>query len=396
MAILKRLRRSVQKIASRAGLSDDEARLANDLVIGMSQSQSVLLSQIGRALHEKEPLLTTERRLSEGLAEDASGLDRMHQAWLDEVAPTAGRMPFVTVDGSDLTKPYGKAFQYLDWVRDGSAPGKPIKPGYWDVSIEATDGHHHHLPLWLDVYSTKDPAYLGWTETFQHAVRRVVAAIGTGATWLFDRGFDDVAFMAFLVFLHLTWVIRLRSNRNILVGDPKNPVVMNIGQLAQGLKKPHTAVIEYVDKTTHKRKTCKVFFGYVPIRLPDLEGMYWLIVVTGTRGEDWLLLTNKAPSSKKEAEGIVQAYLQRWGNEEVTRCWKQCTGAEKFLVRKMCSIRRLLFLSMMSMGIQALWLLTRPQSVQKFIQRVKMFIEDVPFLHYRLWYGVSDALLHGS
>jgi hypothetical protein len=396
MGILKRLQRSVQKITARAGLSDEEARLANDLVIGISQSQSVQLSQIGRALDEKAPLLRTERRLSEGLAEDASGLDRMQQAWLDEVASTAGRMPFVAVDGSDVTKPYGKAFQYLDWVRDGSAPGKPIKPGYWDVSLEATDGHHHHLPLWLDVYSTKDPAYLGWTETFQYAVRSVVAAIGTGARWLFDRGFDDVAFMAFLMFLHLTWVIRLRSNRNVLVGDPKNPTIMNIGQLAQGLKKPHTAVIEYVDKATHKRETCKVFFGYVPIRLPDLEGTYWLVVVTGTRGDDWLLLTNKAPSSWKEAEGIVQAYLQRWGNEEVTRCWKQCTGAEKFLVRKMCSIRRLLFLSMMSMGIQALWLLTRPQSVQKVIQRVKVFIKDVPFLHYRLWYGVSDALLHGS
>jgi Transposase DDE domain. len=396
MGILKRLQRSVEKITSRARLSDDEARLANDLVIGMSQSQSVLLSQIGRALGEKEPLLTTERRLSEGLAEDASGLDRMQQAWLDEVAPTARRMPFITVDGSDVTKPYGKAFQYLDWVRDGSVPGKPTKPGYWDVSIEGTDGHHHHLPLWYDVYSTKDPAYLGWTETFQQAVRRVVAAIGAGARWLFDRGFDDVVFMAFLVSLHLAWVIRLRSNRNVLLGDPKKPVVMNIGQLAQGLKKPHTAVIEYVDKSTHKRKTCQVFFGYVPLRLPDLEGTYWLVVVTGTRGDDWLLLTNKAPSCVKEAEGIVHAYLQRWGNEEVTRCWKQCTGAEKFLVRKMCSIRRLLFHATMAMGIQALWLLTRPQSVQKLIRRVKVFIKDVPFLHYRLWYGVSDALLRGS
>jgi len=80
----------------------------------------------------------------------------------------------------------------------------------------------------------------------------------------------------------------------------------------------------------------------------------------------------------------------------VTRLWKQCVDAEDVRVRKLCAIRRLLFLSMVAVGIQALWLLRRPKSAQKLIARVKVFIQSVRFLYYRLWRGVAHALDHGG
>ena len=121
-----------------------------------------------------------------------------------------------------------------------------------------------------------------------------------------------------------------------------------------------------------------------------------MVVVTGTRGEDWLLLTDQRPRNAKEAEAIVQAYIERWGNEEVTRLWKQCVDAEDIRVRKLCAIRRLLFLSMVAMGIQMLWLLLYPKRAQRLIARVQVFIEDVRFQYYRLWRGVAHALDHGD
>jgi hypothetical protein len=54
------------------------------------------------------------------------------------------------------------------------------------------------------------------------------------------------------------------------------------------------------------------------------------------------------------------------------------------------------FFSMLSYGIQALWLLTRPAMTKRLIARVKVFIENVPFKNYRLWDGVKDALLNGA
>ena len=76
--------------------------------------------------------------------------------------------------------------------------------------------------------------------------------------------------------------------------------------------------------------------------------------------------------------------------------WKQKTGVEDFRVRNWNSIRRLTFFSMLAYGVQALWLLTRPAMAKRLIARVKVFIEKVLFLHYRLFDGVKDALISGA
>jgi hypothetical protein len=411
MSILKRLQGFVQRITKLVGdLTHGEVKLVSDLVVGISQTQSVLLSETARVINEIEggsedddpkALIRTEQRLSKGLAKTHSGLDELPQAWLTFVAPTVRRLKFVTVDGSDMTKPYGGTFEYLDKVRDGSAPGKPIKPGYWLINIEAADGQGHHVPLVLTPFSTQDPDYRergekAWSQTFQEEMRKVVAVTVKDATWLFDRGFDDNEHFRFMRQIGRKHVVRLKKNRNVLVGNDTTPVVQNIAKFAEGLKKPYSASLRYVDKKTHVQKTCQVSFTFVPVRLPDVEGAFWLLVVAGTQGEDWLLLSDQRPRNAKEAEAILQAYIERWGNEEVTRLWKQCVDAEDIRVRKLCAIRRLLFLSMVAVGIQALWLLLRPTCAQKLIARVKVFIPIVRFLYYRLWRGVAHALEHGG
>ena len=117
-----------------------------------------------------------------------------------------------------------------------------------------------------------------------------------------------------------------------------------------------------------------------------------MIVITGLRAEDMVLLTNQNIRSVKQAGRIVLAYMRRWGIEEGIRCWKQITGVEDFRVRNWRSIRRITFFSMFAYGIQALWLLTRPKQAARLIARVKVFIEKVVFLHYRMWDGVRIAL----
>jgi hypothetical protein len=411
MGILKQLQGFVQRLTNLAGdLTDGEAKLASDLVVGISQAQSVLLSDTARVTNEIEglsnaedpkALIRTEQRLSKGLAKTQSGLDDLPQAWLTLAASAARRMPFVTVDGSDMSKPYGGTFEYLDMVRDGSAPGKPITPGYWLINIEASDGLGHHVPLVMMPFSTKDPSYqekgdMAWSVTFQDEMRKVKPVTAEDATWLHDRGFDSNDHFAFMRKLGRKHVVRVKRNRNVVVGDEADPVVYNIATFAAGLSKSYSARMRYVDKETHEQKMCQVSFAYVPVRLPDVEGTYWLIVVTGTRGEDWLLLSSHRPRNAKAAETIIQAYIERWGNEEVTRLWKQCVGAEDVRVRKLCAIRRLTFLSMVAMGIQMLWLLMLPKVANRMIARMQVFIPNVRFQYYRLWWGVADALNHGE
>jgi hypothetical protein len=169
-----------------------------------------------------------------------------------------------------------------------------------------------------------------------------------------------------------------------------------MSDLAESLEKPHSVEVPYIDKKSHAVKSCPVRFGYAPVRLPGRSDRLFMIVITGLRSDDMILLTNKEIRSVAQARRIVLAYMRRWGVEEGIRCWKQKTGVEDFRVRNWNSIRRLTFFSMLAYGVQALWLLTRPAMANRLIARVKVFIEKVLFLHYRLFDGVKDALISGA
>jgi len=390
---VRQIHRSVQKIAQNAGLDPEEARLARDCVVGICKTGSCKVSDIARTLPGSRPLRETARPLYDALADERSGLDDLRHAWLRLAAPTADKMPFIAVDPSDITKMHGRCFDYLDFVRDASDKEKRRGPGFPTVQIEATDHGHTNLPLWQEVFSTVHPHYRGWYDTIGRAIVHVLAHTGKNATWLFDRGCDAGDFYPILRGLGITWVVRQLQTRYVIYGDGQTVIMRH---LAASIDKPHETAVPYVDKKTHEQRAWPVRFGYVPVRLPDLPGRHWMIVVTGLRDEDMVLLTNKDLRSTRQAAAIVLAYMRRWGIEEGIRCWKQKTGVEDFRVRNWCSIRRLTFFSMLAYGIQALWLLTRPATARRLIARVKVFIEHVLFQHYRLWDGVRDALLEGA
>jgi hypothetical protein len=394
MPIVTRRHRSVQRLLRRAPLSSAEALLAHRVVAGIREKKSCHLREVARACELPEPLIRTERRLSKQLGRTRSALDTLPDAWLRHVATRARGMPYVSVDLSEIAKPHGRAFEYLDWISDRSQRHPTTVPGYWYVSIESSDEARRHLPLAVELYSTKDPAYAGWMETIHRTIARVVRAIGTGATWLFDRGFDDESTMRVLDGFDIGWVIRLKKNRDVEVGDPAAPQRWNVADFAANLRKPYSVTLPYVDKSDHVLRSMGLSFSYAPVRVAGRS--YTLIAVTGTRHEDWRLLTNKPVRTWKDAAALVRAYLARWGGEEWIRCMKQSTGIEDVRVRGFASLRRMLLLAMIAMGIQALWLLRRSKATERLLTRVKSFFPTVPFLHYRRWEGTADALAHGS
>lgn len=390
---VRQIHRSVQKIAQTAGLDSAEEKIARDCVVGICKTGSCKVSDIARTLPGRGELRSLTRPLYDGLADECSRLDEARKAWLEIVAPTANKMPFIAVDPSDITKMHGRCFDFLDYVRDASDKEKRKGPGFPTIQIEATDRGHTNLPLWQDIFSTVHPDYRGWYENIGWAIVNVLAHTGENATWLFDRGCDAGDFYPILHGLGITWVVRQLQTRKVIFGDAQTAIMRD---LAASITKPHKTTVPYVDKKTHKQRAWPARFGYVPVRLPDFPGRHWMIVITGLRDEDMVLLTNKDIRSVRQAAGILLAYMRRWGIEEGIRCWKQKTGVEDFRVRNWNSIRRLTFFSMLAYGIQALWLLTRPAAARRLLARVKVFIEHVLFRHYRLWDGLKDALLKGA
>ncbi len=479
----------VHEIVTRSHLRPALASVVGTLIGGITATGSVVLSEALRPqVRTTEELHAAEQRASQTL-KNAAELDVLPDRYLAMVAPVARSLRFRSLDGSDVSKPAGRAFEYLDVIRDGSAkprdrvvvgaagvqPSRPRPPspprernarkrapkdrtahktappsrpdprprtlargaahkerktdrkasrtsrppvaspqehtvervkipsppalkklGYWMVQIEAGDGNGAHLPLHLDLYSTRDPAYqaLGdqaWMRTYQEAMKRVLAYLGREGIWLVDRGFDSIEWMIWLHEVVDQNIIRLKKDRSVRLGT-NEAKPQRVGDIAGGLEAKYRTQIRYVNKSTHEEESRTISYTWAPIWIDGVPHPLYLIVAHTGRKSPLLLVTDRRPDGPKEAGELIQAYLERWGNEEVTRACKQLTGLERIRVRSFQAIRRLAWLAMIALGIQALLILKHPRLKRATLDRAKEFIDEVRFVLYRIWRVVKEDM----
>jgi hypothetical protein len=253
---IRRLKRSVQKVAKAGGVSVEDAALVAQMVVTIARTGKVHLSEVARSiLGRDEELIDAERAVSEQLAAKHSTIDGLGDGWLRVAAPAAKRLPFIAVDGSEHAKPYAKAMEHLEFVRDASDPLKRIVHGYRTVQIDALDEKHQTLPLLSQVFSKNAPEFKGKQDTFLRAMMQVIVRLGREHTWLFDRGFDATDFLRALIALRLPWVVRQTQMRNVVLSTGE---FVQMRLLAAGLRKPHAVDVPYVDKNTHETRHVSV------------------------------------------------------------------------------------------------------------------------------------------
>ncbi len=97
-----------------------EKDFLRDMLYGISASNSLMLSEISRKLREKIKLDNVIERLSNHLANDIEDKLLIEQNYFKFVRGMIPEYPVVDFDNSDITKPYGKKFEYLDVVIDAS------------------------------------------------------------------------------------------------------------------------------------------------------------------------------------------------------------------------------------------------------------------------------------
>lgn len=66
---------------------------------------------------------------------------------------------FLALDESDIQKPYGKAFQWLDDVQDGSVEGGPIGKGYHVIGMASVAQRNQPIPFLVRAYSAKSDGF---------------------------------------------------------------------------------------------------------------------------------------------------------------------------------------------------------------------------------------------
>ena len=118
-----------------AGTPKDWQKFTADMLFGMLASSSCILSRFADALKEPIRKQNTVERLSRKLTEHMpEAIRHNYLSFAREIADTAGP---VFVDASDIIKPYGKAFEDLGLVRDGSSPDAALQKGYHVMEITA-------------------------------------------------------------------------------------------------------------------------------------------------------------------------------------------------------------------------------------------------------------------
>lgn len=321
-----------------------EKDFLRDMLYGISASNSLMLSDISRKLKEKIKLDNTIERLSIHLANDIEGKASIEEKYYEFVKGIIPKKPIVDFDNTDIAKPYGKKFEYLDTVVDASDSKKEKKPGYPVVNaVVLGKNKKQPIPIYSKIVSTKDPKFKSMNAYTLESIEKVHEAIGK-FTGVFDRGYDDKKIFRYMDKLKLEFVIRLKTNRNFLFkGKSKN--VLEQANTRKG-KNIFTAKFQGEEKT--------LTISHTRVEMTDGQHEeYTCVFVYGLGEEPMMLLTNKQIKSASDARAIVRMYLDRWKIEEVHRAEKEAYDYENMRVRTLKGMNNLNFLFMILLGLIA-------------------------------------------
>ncbi len=376
-----------------------------DMVSGIFESRSLMLSEIGRALREDTQLLYTEKRLSRNLNSGRLDEEALLQRHLQQVATMTtrdnGRGVVVAVDRTDLSKPYANLEHGMEdvcWVYDGSE-GRPTI-GYPVVQVEAHLPNGNQCPVLYRAFSYKTAGKGGETAEFLAGIEAAAPHVGREAWWVMDRGFDRLEMFLGLERLQLRWITRLKIG-----GDyPRrladvDGVVNEAWTMAWRTPVRHQMTVR--GGRRRKFRDVKLGIGVRKVRLVDGEGhavgpVLSLLVVHGFGKEPTVLLASEYVASGAAAAEAVEAYIRRWKCEEATRSMKDSRGwgvrMEDLRALSFVGVRRLVLLATIAYGFVA-WLRDKAAGVAaKVAEAVLAFGRPPADIRYRLVRGLGDAL----
>jgi hypothetical protein len=158
------------------------------MLFGIQSSQDVKLSNIGRCLQEKIPLIRTEKRLSRNLK--SAALEK-------ELTPQLVRLgssriqpnTVLALDLSDVRKEYAQKMEYLATVRDGSTG--ELHNGYWLCDVTGAEvGGSEIVPLYQKLFSAEAKDFISENAEVLAAVDLIRTHTQGRGIWTIDRGGD--------------------------------------------------------------------------------------------------------------------------------------------------------------------------------------------------------------
>ncbi len=362
-----------------------------DMLYGIAASKDIKISNIARALKEKETrtakLDNTIERLCLHLDTTINNMEGIENQYKEYIRSMIPKYPKVIFDNTDIAKVYGRKFEDLDEVIDASDPKKTVKPGYPVVNaVVLSKNQKQPVPIYSKIVSTKSDDFESMNTYTYESIKKAYETVGGKFLGIFDRGYDDKKTFRYLDEKEIDFIIRLKGNRNLLFkGISKN--VLKQAQSRKG---------KIVFNATFQKERKDLTISYTKANLTDGEHEeYTLVFVYGfSEKEPMLLITNKDIKNAHDARVIVRAYLDRWRIEEVHRAEKEEYNYEDMRVRSLQSLNNLNTIFMMYLGLLAKLadtINTRLLSI-KIVERSQSLKENLVVLLGMMARGIKDIL----
>ena len=372
------------------GLPRVGRRFVEESLFGLACRQSLRLSEWGRSLQEKIPLLKTVTRLSRQL--NREGLwHHVTTRVLNLARDKIGRRSLLVLDLSDLSKSYAKKMEYLSCVHDGSH--QSLSEGYWLVQVIAGEsGQGEVMPLYNRLYSTVGPDFEGENVEIIKAVTMVSHGLGSRGVWVIDRGGDRRQLYDFFLSGRRDFIIRLKGDRHVVYKGRR----VLARDLAHGCPVLYREGV--IREERDKERRYSLGYGFYPVRLPEIPTPLWMVVVFGFGLQPLMLLTTiPLRRSRSALWWVIQSYLTRWKVEETIRFIKQSYQLEDVRVLTYRRLQNMMAL-VLAVAYFTMTYLTRRlklKALSRLLLKASRRIFGIPdFRYYAVSDGIRELLKH--
>ena len=359
-----------------------ETKFISSMIYGVIKSQSTKLSDIARALKESISLKDTVDRLSRNLENIYKFLPTIWNNHHDSLKPRIKAGTYIHLDPSDVIKEYGKKFEDLCRVADGSDDHK-VKNGYWVIEITALV-NDRVVSLYSSIFSTLTKGFLSVNDEIFKALDIIYKSFGNLTTIVIDRGFDDEKFFKYFAQKSWDFIIRVKHTNRIVSW---NGTKIKIDELSSKFKGKYNIKIKL------KGKFYDAKCSFAKILVPGITKELTVIFVYYDKSVS-MFITNKDILGKGTCLNIVYQYYKRWRIEEFIRCKKEQFNFEDYRVRslnKMNSLNVLLTLAISSLELLAC---NKTKLLNAILIEAKSIKSKVFFEYYRIAMGIKEILGH--
>jgi len=365
------------------GVGQVESKFVKEMIYGITKSSSIIISNISDALHEDIKKINTIERLSNNLTKEISS--QINDNYLKEVNKVIGKEPIILVDDSDVIKPYGKQFEYLSTVRDGSSKDKSNEKGYQVTEmVVLSEKENHPISLFSHIHSSKEEGYKSSNSITFRGLDEIIEKVNRKCTFIFDRGYDMNELYKYLFRNDQQFIIRVTERRKIF----------HKGKWYKSTLLRDSRKGKIKTKILFQGKRIDCYISYLNVQITATKKNIKLVLVYGLGETPMMLATNKEIKSKEDAIGIVRNYMSRWRIEEYFRFKKQQFGFEGFRVRSLKAINNLNKMLTYTIGFMGLMIekMDRNLIAMKVLIRSKSIKDKLLFYYYQIAKGINNIL----